>query len=79
MLDSQMAKGLDMKKLAQIMDSPAGKAMMRQMSGKGGDKLRQKAAGAAEGDASAISGMFSDLMSTAEGQALVEQIKGMKK
>ena len=79
LLESDMVKNMDMAKLSAVMNSPAGKALQRQLGAPSGKALRKAAAEAAEGDTAAVSQMLSELMSTKEGEALAEQVKEMKK
>jgi len=79
LLQSDMAGDLELSKLSEIANSPAGMALRRQMSGAGGDKLRKAATQAADGDTAAVSQMLTELMSTNEGKALAEQVMEMKK
>ena len=78
LLNSDMARDLDLAKLSAVMNSPAGRALARQMRGPGGDKLRKATSEAAEGDTAAISQMISELMSTKEGKDLAGQVMEMK-
>lgn len=73
------AKGVDLGKLAALMDSVEGKALLRQISGPGGDALKKAASDAAEGDGGAVGRLLSSLMSTKEGQALAKQVMEIAK
>lgn len=73
-LGEEQAKKLDMKALGTLMDSPEGKAILRQLSGPGGDALKKAAASAADGDKGAAQRLFASLMGSKEGQALAKQV-----
>ncbi|MCL2082330.1 MAG: hypothetical protein FWH04_03715 [Oscillospiraceae bacterium] len=72
------AQGLDMTRVAQIMDSPEGKTLLRQLSGPGGDALKRAASQAADGDTGAAGRMLTSLMSTKEGQSLAAQAMALR-
>lgn len=77
MVENLMNKGggkFDMGTVSQILDSAEGKNLMRQLSGDGGDALKQAAAAAADGDSGAAGRMLTTLLSSKEGQALAKQV-----
>ena len=74
MLGAAKSKGFDISKLSGIMDSAEGRALLRQLSGPGGDALKEAAARASEGDSGAVGRLMASLMSTNEGRALAKQI-----
>jgi hypothetical protein len=78
-LGEENAKKVDLKALSTLMDSPEGKALLRQLSGPGGDALKKAAANAAEGDRGAAQRMLSSLMSSKDGQALAKQVMEISK
>ncbi|MCL2030278.1 MAG: hypothetical protein FWG93_01905 [Oscillospiraceae bacterium] len=78
-LGEETARKLDMKALGALMDSPEGKALLRQLSGPGGDALKKAAANAADGDKGAAQRLFSSLMSSREGQTLARQVMEINK
>ena len=73
------SKGLDMKTVSALMESQEGKALLRQLSGEGGDALKRAAAAAADGDRGSVQRLLISLMSSREGQALARQVKEMGK
>ena len=78
-LGDDNAKKVDMKALASLMDSPEGKALLKQLSGPGGDALKKAAATAADGDKGSVQRLFASLMSSKEGQALAKQVMEISK
>ena len=78
LLNHPKAKGLDMEKISEIMDSAEGKALLKQLSGRGGDALKQAASQAADGDTGAAGRMLTSLMSSREGQALAKQVMALR-
>lgn len=70
---------ISMESIAAIMDSPEGKALLTQLSGGGGDALKQAAAAAASGDKGAINRLLGSLLSTKEGQSLAKQVMNISK
>ena len=74
MLGSAKSKGFDLAKIAGIMDSAEGRALLRQLSGPGGDALKQAAASASEGDSGTVGRLMASLMSTNEGRELAKQV-----
>lgn len=73
-LGEEKTKKLDLKALSTLMDSSEGKALLKQLSGPGGDALKKAAASAADGDKGAAQRLFSSLMGSKEGQALAKQV-----
>ena len=70
---------IGMEAIARIMDSDQGKALLKQLSGEGGDALKNAAAAAATGDKGAAGRLVASLLSTKEGQTLAAQIMEMVK
>ena len=70
---------VNMGTISAIMDSREGKALLKQISGGGGDALKKAAAEAAEGDSDAAGRLIKSLLSTKEGQALAGQVMKMSK
>lgn len=79
LMGSAKEKGIDMAKISQIMDSSEGKALLKQLSGSGGDALKHAAAQAADGDNGSIARLMGSLMSSKEGQALAKQVMELTK
>ena len=73
-LGEEKAGKLDMKAISGLMDSAEGKALLKQLSGPGGDALKKAAASAVEGDKGAAQRLFTSLMGSKEGQALAKQV-----
>ncbi|MDR0293419.1 MAG: hypothetical protein LBH95_04620 [Oscillospiraceae bacterium] len=79
LMGAAKVKGFDTNRIAGIMNSPEGRALMEQLSGPGGGAMKDAAAKAAEGDAAALSSLMGELMSTKEGQSVAKQVKDMKR
>lgn len=70
---------VDLNAISSIMDSPEGKALLKQLSGSGGDALKKAAAAAADGDKGAVGRLMGSLLSSKEGQALAKQVMDISK
>ena len=78
LIDKNKGK-IDMKAISSIMESPEGKALLKQLAGGGGDALKKAAAAAAEGEKGAVNRLMGSLLSTREGQALTKQVMDITK
>ncbi|MCC8075625.1 MAG: hypothetical protein LIO95_06780 [Clostridiales bacterium] len=66
----------DREKLKALLQSPETKRLMQLLRSQNGDKLKDAAQQARQGDASGLTAMMQRLMDTGEGAALVSQIEG---
>ena len=69
---------IDLDSISSIMESPEGKALLKQIAS-GGDSLKKAAAAAAEGDKGAVNRFLGSLLSTREGQLLAKQVMEISK
>lgn len=65
--------GGDFSKYKDLLNTPQGKQLLQQLSGSGGDALKQAAGAAAQGDSDALKKLVSTLLSTKEGAGLIKQ------
>ncbi len=65
--------GGDFEKYKEMLNTPQGKQLLAQLSGGGGDALKQAAGAAAQGDSDALRKMMTTLLSSKEGATLVKQ------
>ncbi|MCD8354263.1 MAG: hypothetical protein LUC47_08140 [Clostridiales bacterium] len=66
----------DREKLKALLQSPETKRLMELLRNQNGDKLKDAAQQARQGDAASLTAMMQKLMDTGEGAALVSQIEG---
>ncbi len=66
----------DKEKLKALLQSPETKRLMELLRSQNGDKLKDAAQQARQGDAASLTALMPQLMDTGEGAALVSQIEG---